>query len=139
MKIKMTEKIINTGLVISEEYDIENDKNPEEFASNSIKFFNNTLRPNESPRELISVEVIEEHSTVLHDHIWEKQNAFTITNKRNCYDILKCKRCGVTAKRYGIGNNIGRDGIYKAKCYAKCETALAQMEKNRLAKLNRSE
>jgi hypothetical protein len=132
MKIKMQTKVIESGYVLNEEYDIENGKNPEKFANDLINNFNNTLRPSESPRELVSVEVIEEHSIVLHDHSWEKQNSVTIMLRGGgCYDIMRCKRCGVSGKRYGISGEIIRDSIFKGKCYDKCETALDQIQKNK--------
>jgi hypothetical protein len=138
MKIKMQTRVIESGYVLNEEYDIENGKNPEKFANDLINNFNNTLRHNESPRELVSVEVIEQHSIVLHDHSWEKQNGVTIMARGGgSYDIVRCKRCGVTGKRYGIGGTPIRDSIFKGKCYAKCETALDQIQKNKQRIANR--
>jgi len=44
------------------------------------------------------------------EHLWEKQNLITVasTKKVPMHDIYKCKKCGATAKRFGIGS-IRRD------------------------------
>ena len=44
---------------------------------------------------------------------------------------MKCENCGVTGKRYGLGEGgIVRDPAFKAKAYAFCETTLAKREKD---------
>lgn len=39
------------------------------------------------------------------EHSWEKQNLVTVasTPKVPMHDIYKCKKCGATAKRFGVG------------------------------------
>ena len=59
LKIKMTTKILETGYTFNEEYDIAEGVDPDVYALSLIEHFNNTLRPKESPRELIGVETIE--------------------------------------------------------------------------------
>ena len=99
MKIKTQARVIENGYVLNEEYDIEDGKNPEEFANDLINNFNNTLRPSESPRELVSVDVIEQHSVFLHNHSWKKQNNVTIMARGGgSYDIVRCIRCGCNCK-----------------------------------------
>lgn len=132
MKINMKVKMVKTGMVFDEEYDIENNLEPSEYAQNLINNFNNTLRTGESPRELLSVKVIDE-SPIQTEHHWEKQNLVTIMGRNGAYDNLKCIRCGITARRYGF-NHILRDKKYKAKIYDTCEGALYQLEKNRKRK-----
>ena len=53
-------------------------------------------------------------------HNWEKQNWFTEKNKHGSHDILKCSRCGITAKRYGIEWPPTIDYKYRAKKYIVC-------------------
>lgn len=131
MKIKIHVKQVNTGAVWAEEYDIKNNESPEKYARNLLEKFNNTLRPNESPRELVGVEVLEEDSDVVIKHDWEKQNAVTIMRGNRLYDAYKCNICGVTGKRYGLSAVVERDSGFKGKVYETCSTAMAQMRKNK--------
>lgn len=128
MKIKMKVLIINTGRENEEEYDINNDLDPTEYAQNLINNFNNTLRPNESPRKLMSVEVIQQHSPVTSQHDWEKTNLVTLNGRKGLHDILKCSKCGITSKRYGF-SSIVRDVEYGAKAFDTCEGAITHMKK----------
>ncbi|GCD12905.1 hypothetical protein [Clostridium tagluense] len=59
MKIKLTVKSVNTGNTFDESYTINNDINPQVYAQNMIDNYNRTLRPNESARELIDVEILD--------------------------------------------------------------------------------
>lgn len=45
------------------------------------------------------------------EHHWEKQNLVTVASTRNVpmHDIYKCKKCGATAKRFGIGGSFRLD------------------------------
>lgn len=128
MKIEMQVKIIKTGMVFKEEYDIDNSQNPLEYAQSLINNFNNTLRPNESARELLEVKVIDKDCKPSIMHNWEKQNLVTIMGRNGSYDNVKCVNCGVTAKRYGL-TNIVRDSKYNAKIYDTCDTAIKQLNK----------
>lgn len=129
MKIKMTIKRINSDYTWEEEYNIEAGMEPREFAENLIDNFNNTLRPNETARELIGVMVIDENSEVIRNHKWEKQNLVTIIKGGSSYDIMECSVCGITGKRYGLGGVVKRDSKYNANCYNTCDGAIAQMKK----------
>ncbi|HBB28616.1 MAG TPA: hypothetical protein DC000_05090 [Clostridiales bacterium] len=53
--IIMKTKMLNTGYTFEETYEVENNVNAREYAEEMITNFNNTLRPNESPRELVDV------------------------------------------------------------------------------------
>ncbi len=52
------------------------------------------------------------------EHQWEKTNLVTIAAHKGVgmHDVYKCKECGATAKRFGIGGPIIRD-----KKFAKLE------------------
>lgn len=129
MIIKMIVKKVSTGYQFSETYTIDDSTDPTDYANSLIDSFNRTLRVDESPRELVSVEVTKLSSVVGHNHDWEKQNLITIVKSGNAYDIMKCSRCNVTGKRYGIGGEVRRDSKYKAKIYNTCESAINQIEK----------
>ena len=119
MKIEMQTKIIETGYVIREQYDIAKNVNPQEYATGLISQFNATLRSNESPRELMSVTVLQEESEVVCEHDWEKQNLVTVVKGGKLYDVMVCKICGVTGKRFGFGG-VTRDSKYKSQKYENC-------------------
>lgn len=128
MKINMSVKVIETNKVFDETYDIPNDSNPTEWANELVNQFNTTLRPKESPRELVSVSIVEKISTAKHNHEWEKQNLFTNTRNGSSYDTMRCSRCGISAKRYGL-DRVVRDAKYKAKVYDTCEGSIEQLQK----------
>lgn len=131
MKIKMQVKSVNTGAVWGEEYDIKDNESPVRYAQKLVEGFNNTLRPNESPRELVGVEVLEEDSDLVIKHDWQKQNMITVAKGSRFYDVYKCGICGVTGKRYGLSAVVVRDSAFKGKVYETCGTAIAQMRKNK--------
>ena len=102
-EILMKTKIVKTGYVFEEKYEITDEEEPKEYAQNLIDTYNATLRPHESPRELVSVLVSKEEIKGKTEHKWEKQNLVTIKRSGRMYDIYKCTCCGITGKRYGIG------------------------------------
>lgn len=104
----------------------------EKWSRDTIERFNNTLRPGESPRELLSVTVDESSSGNVKKHDWEKTNLVTIAPRGDgaFYDTYGCNRCGITAKRYGIGGDLVLDSKFKkAKVYQRCDTSLAHRKK----------
>lgn len=127
--IQLTTLLVNLKETIKEEYSIEDNEDMMVYANNLINNFNKTLRPHESPRELLRVIEIETSKDNHIKHQWEKQNLVTIIHGGENYDKLKCVFCGITAKRYGM-NQIKRDSKYKAAVYDNCDTARDQIEKN---------
>jgi hypothetical protein len=111
----------------NEEYDVEC-KNAEEYGTELINSFNDTLRPGEKPRKLLEVTVIDNKSVEHHE--WYKTNITTIVKKGGmCYDTQKCSKCGITGKRYGLSEMVKRDAKYKAKIYQRCDTSKKHLEK----------
>jgi hypothetical protein len=90
----------------------------EDWAKATIRKFNETLRPRELPRILVSV-VLDGDSE---SHLWMKTNLVTISDpKLGLYDTLECRVCGITGKRFGLGRSgIARDKKFKSSKYAKC-------------------
>lgn len=84
-----------------EEYAKDEVTDPEEWGRDLVQQYNDSLREGEIPREFIAAEVLNA-AAGSEEHAWEKQNLSTIFDGRNIYDVLKCKRCGATAKRYGL-------------------------------------
>lgn len=84
--------------------------NPEQWGRALVKKFNDTLQPGERPRDVLGVRVVEltadEAAKVPIAHDWEKTNAVTIYKRGQLYDTAKCRRCGVTAKRFGVGRHV---------------------------------
>jgi hypothetical protein len=119
-KIKMQTKIIQSGQVIEETYEIDSSVSEKAYAENLINNFNATLRPKESPRELLDVTVLAENGESRKEHSWEKQNLVTIRRAGQLYDTYKCTCCGITAKRYGVGQ-IVHDKRYSAEKYKYCK------------------
>jgi len=88
------------------------DCSPEEI----IQEFNNTLLPNERARKLIDYEILEGENK---PHTWRKTNLVTILRSGMQYDTYRCKECGATGKRFGLGGNIVLDKKYKKQIYCK--------------------
>jgi hypothetical protein len=90
---------------------------PRKWAEETVARFNATLYPKELPRRLVDVILVGDSE----QHDWHKINLVTVSDHLGrLYDILRCKRCGVTAKRFGL-EDIRRDRQFKAKKYAKCK------------------
>jgi len=79
-----------------EEYN-KDTNDPKQWAETTVKTFNETLRPGEKPRMVIEVVVAPNHHRLSHD--WEKTSLVT---EIGFFDNYKCKRCGITGKRYGF-------------------------------------
>ena len=98
-----------------EEYD-KPTNDPMQWAIETVEKFNAGLRGYESPRKVIDVIVLGESEA----HTFKKTNLVTIMDpRRGCYDTARCSRCGITAKRIGLGAYI-IDPKYRAKKYKKC-------------------
>ena len=120
MKILMKVKKINNYYVWKEEYDIDNSENAREYAEKMVNNFNNTLRQGESARQLVDIEIIDYNSVQKFNHDWEKTNLVTLSGRSGTYDTMRCSRCGITGKRYGLGGSVTRDSKYKSKKYDYC-------------------
>lgn len=94
---------------------------PHACAQDIVDYFNRTLSPGEKARELVRVEVVGVVAPIEHD--WGKQNLTTKTINGKPCDIVKCSRCGITGKRYGLAKP-KRDSMYRAKVYARCDTTM---------------
>ncbi len=116
-----------------EVYEIDTD-NPQAWAEETVERFNATLRPGEKERILLDVEVLDEHS--IKNHSWEKQNLVTVAKLEPYYDVLRCKRCGITAKRFGLDGFVLDPEFREAKVYRRCDTALAHLKKRKEIILN---
>lgn len=79
------------------------------------------------PRTLVSVRAFHADSQ---SHDWEKTNLVTIQGRGGLYDTAKCRRCGITAKRFGVSDHT-IDPKFRAKVYGRCDTALAHLKKSR--------
>jgi len=114
-----------------EPYERDNVKDIEgarEYAQEMVKRFNNSLRKHEQPRVLVDVVVDESSVDSKAAHNWSKTNLMTQVGQYGSYDAYKCEDCGITGKRYGV-RDVTRDSKYRAKVYARCDTAQAQLKK----------
>ena len=85
-----------------------------------IARFNAGLRSGESAREIDGMRAMEKARTVSLKHNWEKSCLVTEIKNGQQYDSYKCKRCGVTGKRFGLGYSVIIDPKYKAEKYQLC-------------------
>lgn len=105
-----------------EDYDqlsVRSIKDAQNWSQALIQKFNDTLRPGEKPRKMVSVSLAGESERQPHD--WRKMNLVTVMDPRlGFYDILQCRVCGITAKRFGL-DRILIDRKFRAKRYQKCK------------------
>ena len=81
-----------------------------------VDYYNSTLRSGEAPRKFISAKL----SGGSEAHTWDKRGLVTVCKGGLSYDTMRCTACGITGKRYGLGQ--GGVVIDKkfAKKYPKC-------------------
>lgn len=82
-----------------------------------IEHFNNTLRPGEYPRIVISVRPVKNtahlENTVHQKHLWKKMSLVT---EKGLYDKYRCELCGATGKRYGLIEFVTPDRKFTIYC-----------------------
>ena len=127
MKFKM--QVTNGDGTWWEEYD-KDIIDAHSWAERTVSEFNATLHPKERSRELLAVEVLDRQSQK--DHDWEKTTLTTISNGYHIYNKYRCRRCGVTAKRYGLSESFVLDGRFaRAEVYQRCDTASKHIQKRK--------
>ena len=103
------------------------------WAKETIAMFNRTLRPHEIERTVVRVEELKEVTESMAEassHDWEKTNLVTIINEYfGSHDTVKCRICGITGKRFGLGLNVARDREFKAPGYGRCDNAVKLLER----------
>lgn len=96
-------------------------EDPHQWANDTLKKFNDTLRPGEKARRILSIEASENDLA----HAWVKTSFMLIEGTHHYkgwkYDTYKCAKCGITGKRGALSPVIKRDPPYKARKYAKCQ------------------
>jgi hypothetical protein len=120
MKIRIKVRNVKTDNEWTEDYDKEgigNISQAEGWAAQLIERFNETLRPGESRREVVSTELIGEST----EHRWYKRTDGMSSRFRGALvDLFECSKCGVTGKRHGVSSIIKRDSKYRAKKFSVC-------------------
>ncbi len=116
--------------------EIANMAEAEKWATKIIQSFNDTLRPGELPRTIVRVEPLGDDDDdgkawpEIKRHDWEKTNLVTVMNDYfGSHDTMKCRQCGITGKRFGIGPSVKIDSDFKAAGFLDCERAKVLMER----------
>ena len=74
-------------------------------------------------------EVIYDDRVQAISHVWEKQNIITLKIRGQYIDKLKCRTCGITAKRIGL-SRIVIDARYKHQDYQDCGKAAERIRRH---------
>ena len=111
-----------------ESYD-KNITDPQRWAAGTIKQYNTTLHEGDLPRELLEVVVEDTDNAKFHD--WYKRtDGMSVDDGHGLTcDLYRCRRCGITGKRHGLGQDIQIDWKFRAKVFKNCDTAQAEMKK----------
>ena len=127
-KFKYKAIIVDSKRTFIEEFDVPETEEPLNFINGIINHFNNTLRPGETPRRVKRIRTKTKNSEQIHiEHFWDKVSLVT---ERGGYDKMKCTTCGVTGKRYGLGQfGVRIDAKYSAKKYQNCDWFLNKDKK----------
>ncbi len=93
----------------------------------TIDWFNRTLRPHESKRELVRCEI--EGEVPPAEHKWAKSSVMTQVMTGTArhganYDKMECERCHVTGKRYGLHSHVNLDSKFTLKAFRRCDTSM---------------
>ena len=112
-----------SGETWTEDFDIAGAKTMAEAqrgVEDSVFTFNYTLRPGALPRILDVIEVGGDGKLA---HDWEKTSLVTEFGKFGgaAFDRYRCRRCGITGKRYGLSETISRDRKYSASKWSACK------------------
>ena len=101
-----------------EQYDkpeIHTEAQAQQWAIDTVRLFNATLRPGDMRREVLRVWCFGNSQA----HEWFK---LSLVTESGGYDRMQCIQCGVTGKRYGLGQSgvaLDEQFAYK-KRYEKC-------------------
>lgn len=109
----------------AERYQKETD-NPKKWGMDIIAFFNSTCEPGERKREFVSIMIHGEVPPI--EHNWSKTSLMTQTHGNAVFDKMACELCGITGKRFRLNQSVKRDSKYRAKVYARCDTAVKYLE-----------
>jgi len=118
---------INQHNLQEEEYN-KNVEDPREWAKRTVNFFNETLRPDEKPREFVDGIVPGSRND---KHEWAKwTHGMSVCFRDTLVDLMYCKRCGITGKRYRMSSHVKIDSKYRKKAFRKCSTAREELKRN---------
>lgn len=109
-------KELFTGNVTEEEY-AKPIEDPEKWGKATILWYNSTCQPGERRRMYLGYRVLDRSTSGMY-HQWEKS---CLVTQKGGYDTMRCKTCGITGKRYGLGSGPIRDPKFKADKYQYCK------------------
>lgn len=93
------------------------------WAQGLIDYYNDTLRPGEQRRKLLSVEVQDDGTVTAPkplEHDWTKTSLVTEYARGQYFDRMRCRACGITGKRHGV-SHIKLDAPWdRAKKWLRC-------------------
>jgi hypothetical protein len=81
--------------------------------------YNNSLRRNEFPREMVSIREVPSNELPHTPHNWVKTNLITKSERGRMFDTYRCTECRITGKRFGLGG-VTRNAKWKSNRYEWC-------------------
>ena len=112
--------------------DIKTKEEAEKWCIETIQWFNDTIGkdgyPVEPEREFMKIVSIS--GETFKEHVWHKDCLHTLKDQHGrLYDRQKCRRCGITGKRYGLRGFVNRDYKYRHKDFDRCDTSMERLRK----------
>lgn len=104
----------------TEDFQMPDAENPFTWVNNLVQEFNDTLRPGERVRKLIRVRTKLPNGYPV-PHEWEKASIVTEEANGRTFDRYRCKICGITGKRFGLGGTIVKDKRYNKEKHRMCK------------------
>lgn len=93
-------------------------KNPAEYGQQVIDDFNASLRPGEKPRRYVSFRVL---GDIGYAHDWVKRtNGMSVNFNGVTADLMFCRKCNISGKKFGLSSEVKLDSKYKAKKHKFC-------------------
>lgn len=135
MKVKLWWKRVNEDEQVDETYewdDVRDEESAQDKAQRLFDRFNATLRPHETARVLVKVELLDGSRYARKEHQWDKVSLVTEAGPEGLHDRMRCKVCGITGKRIELGSPPRRDPQYSKEVFARCDTAIAEVKKKEI-------
>ena len=102
---------------------------PDSWGKAIVNYYNSTLKPMEKEREYLGFEILGDvKSEEFHDWV-KRTDGMSVMFRGKVTDLVYCRKCGITGKRFGLRETVKIDSAFAKKAYQKCNLAQKEMQK----------